>query len=417
MNWIICFAAVFALITNTQLCSNAKKSKYENNKVSNSCDRIGICGPCMPEGLNPAARPLTEDPCCCEQGEFSITIAGFYWQATEDGLDYAVLDKTVATGMDPDGPVNTTNLATLVDAHFLTPDFKWRPGFKVGIGYNGTHDGWDLELIWTHFNGRGKDDEEADAEDLISAISLWSDFSPSPTLPSGLDPTGGTIIHAASIETSWRLDLNLVDLELGKEFWTSKYFSLRPFVGFRFASIKQRYEIDNAGGTWALPAITATNKIEMKNNFAGGGARGGLNAVWNFGCCDPCSGNWGIFGTGALSIVYGRFEVDQEESNRSVTPPTFTKTSILETSDHFKAAKAMLDLIVGIQWATLYSNDNYAFLMSLAWEQHYFFNQNQLWRVNNIGDTATGLHGENVFAQTRGDLSTQGVTLTLNFTF
>lgn len=414
MNWNIQKiwpTAAMSLVAITTLLSadNRKnQNKYEKNgKEMNKCGRIGICGPSMMEGVNPSARPLTEDPCCCEQGEFSITVAGFYWQATEDGLEYAIEDKTVTD------TVNTTNLATLVDAHFLTPDFKWRPGFKVGIGYNGTHDGWDLELLWTHFNGRGHDSEDADTEDLISALPLWSDYSP-PT--AGLDTTGGTILHATETDASWRVDLNIVDFELGREFWTSKYLTLRPFIGVRYASINQHYTINNYGGTWDF--TSQTNEIIMKNNFGGAGVRGGLNTVWNFGCCDPCAGNWGIFGNVALSLIYGKFHLDQDEYNRAVSP-SFQRSPILQLNDRFTAARAILDLALGIEWSTVYHNGEYAFNIALAWEQHHFFNQNQLWRVNNIGDNnaTPALHGENVYHQTRGDLSTQGVTLTLDFTF
>ncbi|NGX59823.1 MAG: hypothetical protein KR126chlam3_00980, partial [Chlamydiae bacterium] len=49
-----------------------------------------------------------------------------------------------------------------------------------------------------------------------------------------------------------------------------------------------------------------------------------------------------------------------------------------------------------------------------------FFHQNQLWRINRIGDTEATFPnntGENVFFQRRGTLDTQGWTLKVQFQF
>ena len=391
---------------------NGRGRKYDQNcdkkATGPRCDRIDICGPCLPEAVNPSVRPFTQDACCCDEGEFSITVAGFYWQATEDGLDYAIENGVAA----PTTLATTGSLATLSDAEYKNPDFKWKPGFKLGVGYNGTHDGWDLGLMWTHFNGRAKSHDSEDVDESEVLLPLWSAVSVS----TGGD-TGGNILFATDIETSWRLDLNLVDLELGREFYTSRYLTVRPHIGFRYASLEQHYEVDYRGGTFGTVAtggLGVLDEVEMKNKFTGGGVRGGLDTVWNFGCGCGC-GNWGLFGNLALSLIYGRFEVEQEETTTGTAAP-FAATSILDSTDHFRATRAMLDLALGIQWANLYNEDRYGLTFALAWEFHEFFNQNQLWRVNRIGDTAT-LHGENVFAQRRGDLSTQGVTFTVKLTF
>ncbi|NGX46193.1 MAG: hypothetical protein K940chlam2_01379 [Chlamydiae bacterium] len=46
-----------------------------------------------------------------------------------------------------------------------------------------------------------------------------------------------------------------------------------------------------------------------------------------------------------------------------------------------------------------------------------FFDQNQLWRVNRINPDQSFTSNENVYYQRRGDLDTQGWTLTLQFEF
>ena len=80
-----------------------------------------------------------------------------------------------------------------------------------------------------------------------------------------------------------------------------------------------------------------------------------------------------------------------------------------------------VDLGLGVQWSALVCDCKYGLLLALGWEQHTFFHQNQLWRVNRIGGLNAGAllnnSGENVHYQRRGNLSTRGVTLKGKFTF
>ncbi|NGX59178.1 MAG: hypothetical protein KR126chlam3_00325 [Chlamydiae bacterium] len=79
-----------------------------------------------------------------------------------------------------------------------------------------------------------------------------------------------------------------------------------------------------------------------------------------------------------------------------------------------------LTLLLGSKCASLFCDCQYGFTVQLGWEQHLFFHQNQLWRVNRISDIPSGgvvESGENVFFQRRGNLDTQGWTLKVQFEF
>ena len=156
------------------------------------------------------------------------------------------------------------------------------------------------------------------------------------------------------------------------------------------------------------------NEVDLDNDFKGVGVRAGFDTVWNFGC------GWGLYGNFATSIVYGRFSLDHDEENRRAESP-YDKTKILETKESFHASRGMLDLALGVQWASLFCDCQYGFMIALGWEHHLFFHQNQMWRVNRIGDTFNTTlpnnNGENVFFQRRGTLDTQGWTLTIQFEF
>ncbi|HSX03216.1 MAG TPA: Lpg1974 family pore-forming outer membrane protein [Rhabdochlamydiaceae bacterium] len=423
MNWnvkkiwpaaAVSIAAFTAMLNADQYQNRSRNYKDRDRSPDMHCQRISICGPDMPMAVNPSVHPFTDEACCCDVGEYLLTVAGFYWQAAEDGLEFGVESKVVA----PTAAATTVSAASLIDAHYLSPEFKWKPGFKIGLGYYTTHDGWDVNLLWTHYNGRATKSVDDESDTNVTLLPLWSAFGPA-------TDAGGTILWASQANTSLRIDLNLYDLELGREFYTSKMLTLRPHIGFRGATIYQKYEIDYLGGIWdGSPSLLTggpfTNEVNMKNRFYGGGVRAGLDTNWWFGCCplDACPSNWGFFGNLALSLIYGKFKVEHKEFNQSPLAVTgFAKTPILETDENFHSVRAMLDLALGIEWLSLFRDSNYGIQFQLAWEFHQFFNQNQLWRVNRIGDSSTTVHGENVFAQSRGDLSTQGVTLTAKFTF
>ncbi|NGX45597.1 MAG: hypothetical protein K940chlam2_00753 [Chlamydiae bacterium] len=370
--------------TNDKCCTTAPAACYPDNPPCAYC--VG------PDLVNPSVRPRACD------GSVLVTIAGFYWNSHQDGMEFAI-DNSVFVQAVSTVP-NVQELNNLIDAEYQNPNNKWDFGFKAGLAYNSTHDGWDIGVLWTWYKGRASNHVEAETDDNHTLIPLWSAFQ------------GGPFPYATDIDTHWSMRLNLADVELGREFWVSKYLTFRPHIGLRFASINQIYEINHKGGAWSNspPTTPLNNEVTLRNDFHGVGARGGFNTVWNLGR------GFSFFGHTALSIVYGHFKVKHDEWNRQALSP-HSKIRILETEDHFSASRAMTDLDLGIQWSTPFGQQcRYGFTIGLAWEHHMFFDQNQMWRVNRINEDLVA-EGENVYYQRRGDLDTQGWTVTIQFEF
>ena len=91
-----------------------------------------------------------------------------------------------------------------------------------------------------------------------------------------------------------------------------------------------------------------------------------------------------------LLLFMGRFNVDHDEWNRLATGD-HAKSKVLETDENFRASRAMLDMGLGIQWMGMVCDCKYGLEISLGWEQHIFYHQNQLWRVVRIGDEGNGI--------------------------
>lgn len=386
-----------------------------------SIDTCPSCPYCLgPEVVagNPAVRPYT-----CN-GDIVLTLSAFYWKGEQDGLVYGINTSVPLPTIPPtSGGADITStdssaLNNIIDARFLNPKFKWDLGFKLGIGYDfACHDGWDINFLWTNFRGRASSnccDSQVDPSDNRSLLPLWSDFTSQVASP---------VLFASQIDAHWNLKLNLADLELGREFWNSKYLTLRPHAGLRFAWIKQTFDLLHQGGSWSAQTTTpatnsvlpTNNEVKLRNKFKGVGLRGGLDSVWHL-----CHG-FSLFGNTALSIVYGRFKVSERERNRLALSP-FGKNTVLEATDSFRSPKGILDLALGLNWATMFCECKYRFQIALAWENHLFFDQNQLWRINRMGDnTATVpnnfINQTNAIIKQKGDLGAQGWTFTLLFQF
>ncbi len=397
-------SAVAVVALATILCG-ANYSEYASKRAANCAPDDSLFSFCLgPENYQVNA-PVSPKTC---NGDFEFTVGAVYWLAEEDGLEYAVRNEVIGNE-GADVTTGNRSLNNLVDSTYLSPNFKKDFGLKLGASYTSPCDNWDINLLWTKFHQGSSGKVEAEFEDNVTLLPLWSAFQ---------FPQAGNapILFASDIETFWKFDLNLIDLDLGRRFWTSKYLALHPHVGLRFAYLHQDFKINHRGGSWIVPGLDLrfNGIVDLKNDYEGVGLRSGLDSTWNLGC------GWALYGDFSLSVIYGKFKVDHDEVLRNVVAP-YSKTKILDTEDHFRASRAILDLGLGIQWSTMFCDCKYGTTLALGWEQHSFFNQNQLWKIKRVsGSNGSGLFnnsGENNFQQRRGTLNTSGWTLTGKLSF
>lgn len=405
-------ALPFLMLASSAIAADRCAPEAPHCYTPDTCDHCYCLGPAQIIA-NAPVRPRTCD------GDVTLSVAGLYWRAQQEGLEYA-LDTAVRVANVTSGIPDNLNLFNqLVDAKYLEPNFKWNFGFKLGLGYSFACDGWDIGFAWTHYRGKASSHDEAEVDNNHILVPLWSAFQGFRTPDSFNQPLPGPF--ANDIRTNWVLNVDLIEIPLGREFWASQYFSFRPHVGLCIAFINQSINLEHKGGSFTIfESVSGTvfqpslnDEVNLFNDYSGVGVRGGFDTNWNVGC------GWSLYGNLAASIVYGRFDIDHDESIRSAEAP-FTKTRILETEDHFRASRAMLDLALGIQYSTLICDCKYGLTAQLGWEQHLFFHQNQLWRVNRYLSDLGGYPdngGENIHFQRRGNLSTQGWTLAFKFDF
>ena len=79
-----------------------------------------------------------------DPGGIFCEASALVWQSKMWGLEFAGKSNE---------PINAGSANVGLDEKAFVPDFAWRPGVKVEIGYDFVFDGWDLDSRWTCYRG------------------------------------------------------------------------------------------------------------------------------------------------------------------------------------------------------------------------------------------------------------------------
>jgi hypothetical protein len=220
--------------------------------------------------------------------------------------------------------------ATQEDSDDANTQKKWAPGFKVGLGLNLGHDAWDLMAQYTWLNADHK--------------------------------------HTSKNETTdWKLHFNVIDLELGRNYYVSQYLTMRPFIGLKGTWQKQDFK----------HAVDKKTDLHLDQDHWGLGIRAGFNTAWYL------TKSFSIYGNLALANMWSEYNKNHE-NNAGV------KTKAKDSYSN----KHLTELELGLRWETWFYDDNYHFAIQAGWEQ-------QVW--------SGWTHNE--------DLNLHGLSLKLRFDF
>ena len=240
-----------------------------------------------------------------------------YFKAKEDNLEYALQSAA---------PI--TELVTLTKGKVHRVDTDYEPGFRAGLGFLVPHDLWDIYFIWTCYRTDQKDSVPALPGDSVYPIMLNIFQNP----------------IAASASSSWHLNFNTGDIEVGRSFFAGRFFTLRPFAGARGAWIHQSIKASYGNVLYNSPvAPFAFVKGDNDSSMRAFGVRLGVDADWELG------DGWNIFCNGSASLLWSEFNLHQKE-----TLPDGTK--INEISNDFHAVTPVLEIGAGLSWGATCSS-------------------------------------------------------------
>lgn len=348
-----------------------------------------------------------KNPARFEKRNAFFDVEFLYWTAFEDGLEY--VDQV------------TGNASGLTIQNFSAKQreakFRANPGFRVGIGYEiGSHDQWDLSFYWTRYQTTASDRTQGETRGPIALIPIDSNVI-SNSGPFGI-PTDA--------KAHLNLHMNLLDLDLGRDYFISKALALHPFVGLRGGWINQTY---NLRYTSSIPLngqnpfnqvveSTLSTSWKGKSRFATIGLRAGTDLVFYF------SPHFGLYAKASGSLLYGRFRVTESTKGAQLVqgPSVGVSTFQVNAQRQFHRVRTNLEGALGLQWEQGFQKDRYYLTLGVGYEISEWFNQNQFAQVNRritLPGSAGQLtiYEEQTTKMSGGDLGFHGLNVSLRFDF
>lgn len=316
--------------------------------------------------------------------DFYFHIDGLLLQAKQDGMEFVIKDTHAATV----GPITQGRVQGFSDD---SSDFDYNPGIRFGVGFYLDHDAWNLDFNWTWLNITNyKHGNQTTSGGTL--IPLWATGAGTPAEAFG-----------TSSSACWDASYNTLDASLAKPYHVSRYLVMAPFFGFRAAWIDQHFSVDYNGSTSAHRYIHHGD-----NDFWGVGSRAGINTDWILGK------GWCLFGNVAFSMLFGKFEIDQ-----NLTYPAGSTDGFDLNYDFFQNVPNM-EIILGIGWGKFFDKNKYHIGLRAAYEFHEWWDQLNLRKFfsgsatvpsNATPVSAAGYANDTV---ARGNLTLNGFTLRLS---
>lgn len=210
-----------------------------------------------------ASSEEMQSPVCCEEPRCCapyFTADFIFWKSVQDGLLFA-----------QSGLARTSTQPATKSGKIEDVDFDYIPGFKVGAGlYFPRHDDWDLYAQYTWLSNQTDRRQLSPPSETILVNTWFMAF------PGAID----TVIVAplSQVIEKWHQHFNMLDLELGKQCLINRYLNLRPYAGFKLASVDQTFKLIYSASVNGDPI--SPYHIKTKQDFSGVGIRVGCDSSW-----------------------------------------------------------------------------------------------------------------------------------------
>ncbi len=297
-----------------------------------------------------------------ETWDVYLTGSFIYWEAREKGLDFARLRSAT-----PD-----TYRGKTVDM-----GFQYKPGFKVGMGIQmHKHDDWNIYAEYTRLDL--SDHNSCNDNGSATLVALWlNDSTPTDSL--------------SRAQATWKLNHNVVDVELGRPSYLGSRLVYAPFGSIRAFFIYQKLD---AKYTNEKGIIRSNNKSEAWAV----GPRLGLKAKWLLG------DGFYMYGNPAASLAFQRskFKIKQYSASAPAT-------LIVDNHDHTGYLTPNYDLGVGFGWQRYFMDKAVHFDLVAGYDFHYFHYQNEMRHQRDLSDQFVDADA--------GNLAMHGLTVTVRFDF
>ncbi len=347
-----------------------------------------------------------------------------WWKAVQGGNEFLTsvseIKEPKLTVIDP------KKGASVPRNTFTNVSENWSPGFKVALGLNIAHDGWDVLTRYTWL--RSKSNRTLDNHNYYDIYPLPATGVPKVMKPDPSDPAATVPGAIGKVSSHWDLHFNVIDFEVGRNFYLSQFLTMRPFMGLKGTwqdqtlSIETMLEKDNFFEVLYPDSKTAKvygpYKIEDVMKNGGIGVRTGFNMSWKM------TKNWSLYTDLAWTTMFTQYSKLYRKDLLADPKKELVKDgndlTVLDMDEagdkKFYALRNLTELEIGMRWETWMSDDNYYLAFQAGWEQ-------QVWNNWGKGFLTSYYRGYDEMLRphqlTQGskDLGFHGLNLKLRFDF
>jgi hypothetical protein len=295
-----------------------------------------------------------------------LSASFIYWKTQEEGLSYAYVTD-----------INDVYLYT------VSPQYKYKPGFKIAIGGLFANDNWTVFAEYLRLYTR-----------QVGNIKIGSDNS---LVATWMNTSHDFFELLKTASSCWKLHTNIATLDLKRVYYMGAYLTLAPIMGVKFLSIYQALDVRYLGNVIILPPRDNINFIVKNTSSSWGiGPLGGFDMNYIFG------GGFRLLANGTICLAYQHFNVTNKGSLENIAVKQINKN----VNGYFSPNCSGL---IGLGYGTYFANKKAHFDSFIAYEVNYFWNQNQMRRLK---DSL-----ENSIDGFAGALSFYGLTLNVRFDF
>lgn len=324
----------------------------------------------------------------CWTDGLSFSAEGLYYRGYEDNLQYAAIYNSASDNSVPNVSLTSSN------AEFKSPSFKDNFGYRLRLNYDNPCECLEYGVTYFHYNTSATNHVAVIPTSFSSSIGssqtgltmLFSNFNGS---QNGLDLCSAHL----------KLNIDMVDFDIGNTFCWNNCVEFRPFIGLRYAKVDQKFKIigSSNGSVERQQDIVSVSSVYLGNDFEGIGLHAGLDLDWRLGC------GFGLYGNCAGSILYGHNNMNARtdffESNFG--SGTLDRRNIF-TKFKQRGPRGILEAEIGINWCYNLC-DSFLVRLKLGWSNLLFLNSNRF-------DNSMVVEKSQLFCLSRqGDLGLQGL--------
>lgn len=310
---------------------------------------------------------------------WNLSLDVLYWQTKLGGAAYGQVNNAYGLNV---SPINTREVTQ-------EPRFKWDFGVKFGIGYNFDYDKWDSRLEYTYF--RNQADSHVRKLSLPSVVVSDLLDAAAPLMYESVSDFINDRVHDVfAQEGQGYVDNKFDDLfiDLGRNYFVSKYLSMRPAFGVEATWFNLRATAKFMGGVTQreigygdLIAVgDEAMRFENERHFYGIGPRVSFDTKWHLG------ESFCFYGDvkGALLFSYIKNEYEATYTGQP--------NNAAKRIHNYHSLNPAVKFELGIMYDKYCMNDTQHFSIALGYENQYY------WGAS-FYDTGVGMYGVNLRLQ------------------